>query len=891
VSSPARRRRAPTAALRLGLGPALLAGLGFAIDARHDACAEMPRAAAAVLTMQQARERADRVSDVAYDLTLELDGQAPAYGGRVVVTFSLADADRDMTLDFTGGRLAGVDVNGAAVDTRYNGFFLTLPAASLKRGTNRVDVRFSHPYSTDGSGLYRFEDPEDGRDYLYTDFEPYHQNRLFPSFDQPALKARFTSTVTVPATWQVISNVAESAVVANGDKRTWTFPRSPPISTYLFALHAGEYHVWKSSAGDVPLRLFARESLAKYVEADKWFTYTREGLAFYAKYFDLPYPFGKYDQIIVPHFNAGAMENAGAVTFSERYLRRGPYARQDRRAIASTILHEMAHMWFGDLVTMDWWNGLWLNESFAEFMSVLAMNAATEFTDQWLESYRATLQAYDADERDTTHPIEQPTPDTDAAFANFDAITYEKGSATLSQLNYFVGPEAFRRGVGNYLKAHAYDNTDIEDFLGAVSAAAGRDLEDWANEWLRTAGADSVAAEVGCRQGRIATLELVQTAPEAWPTLRVHRTQVGLYDFGADKVGVRTIPVTYDGPRTVVDAARGQRCPDMVYPNHGAWDYVRVRLDPQALRTLGEHLSGFGDPLTRLMLWQNVWDMVQDARLPVTGFLDFALAHLDDEPNETVERQVLSSLEQAVDYLVAIEPAAESLAVYGPRVENYLWQRLAASAPGSDRQLLLLDSYVRAVTSEAGVKKVAALLDGSATLPGLTIDPDRRWTLLQTLSAHGYSRAPELIAAERKRDGSDEGRLRALAAEAAAPDEAVKRRWVKKLLDPAAETTLAEFRAVARGLFPRNQTALRLKYTADAIAALPRVERSRDPEFYSPLIFGVLKPVCSRNYLDEIDRAVSAAQSLHPQIRQDLKDIRFDVTRCLKVAAELRAAP
>ena len=417
-----------------------------------------------MLTKEHAQARSARISEVTYALEFELDGEAPEYAGQVTITFKLGDVQEDLSVDFFGGAVSSVQINDRMLATShaeqgagdvdasdrliapYNGFYLSLPAQALHTGMNVVDIGFTHPYSSDSSGMYRFRDPVDDRDYLYTDFEPYDQNRLFPSFDQPDLKARYSTQVSVPANWQVISIVAESSIVEQGGRKLWTFPPSAPISTYIYALHAGEYQRWESSAGDIPLRLFARASLAEYVYPDDWFIPTIQGFDFFQRYFDIPYPFGKYDQVIVPHFNAGAMENVGAVTFSERYLRRGTVTRADRRSLASVILHEMAHMWFGNLVTMDWWNGLWLNESFATFMATLAMMEATEYTEARQVAYRRTIGAYRADERDTTHPIEMPIADTDTAFANFDAITYSKGSATLFQLNHLVGPEAFGAG-------------------------------------------------------------------------------------------------------------------------------------------------------------------------------------------------------------------------------------------------------------------------------------------------------------------------------------------------------------------------------------------------------------------------------------------------------------
>ena len=424
-----------------------------------------------------------------------------------------------------------------------------------------MEIAFSHPYSSDGNGLYRFRDPVDGRDYLYTNFEPYDANRLFPCFDQPDLKATYATRVTVPAAWQVISITAASGVEDQGERKVWTFPPSARISTYIYALHGGEYQRWESLASDIPMRLFARASIAERVHPEHWFGPTEQGFAFFQAYFDIPYPFDKYDQVIVPHFNAGAMENVGAVTFSERFLRSGKVTRQARRSLASVILHEMAHMWFGNLVTMDWWNGLWLNESFATFMANLALREGTAFTEAPLDAFRRTVFAYRADERDTTHPIEMPTPTTDVAFANFDAITYSKGSATLAQLNQLVGPRPFQLGVRNYLRSQAYGNATIGDFIGAIGSAADRNLESWSADWLDQPGTNGVEVEFDCSDGQVVSLAVRQTAPPEWPTLRTHRTQLGLYNFERGEVAARLLPVTYSGTRTAVPESDGDALP------------------------------------------------------------------------------------------------------------------------------------------------------------------------------------------------------------------------------------------------------------------------------------------------------------------------------------------
>jgi len=862
----------------------IVAVIGVQVIAWNTAAAQPGRPASAVLPLEAAQSRSARVSDVAYDLAFRLDADSAEFSGRVSTVFELTDAQDDLTLDFYDGTVATIEVNDQAIDGQYNGFYLTLPSSALRSGANRVEIEFSHPYSTDGSGLYRFRDPEDGRDYLYTDFEPYDQNRVFPSFDQPDLKARYSTRVTVPADWQVISIVRESGITEDGGLRTWTFPESAPISTYIYALHAGQYHSWQSTAGDIPLRLFARESLARYVRPDDWFGFTQQGFEFFQDYFDVPYAFGKYDQVIVPHFNAGAMENVGAVTFSERYLRRGAMTRQDRRGIASVILHEMAHMWFGDLVTMQWWNGLWLNESFATFMSTLAMAENTEFDEAWHIAYRNKVGAYRADERDTTHPIELPIADTNEAFASFDSITYNKGQAVLRQLNYLVGPESFRQGISNYLKTHAYGNTTIDDFLGAISAASGRDLTDWATDWLHEPGTNGIEVELDCVDDEIRSMAVLQSSPEEWPTMRTHRTQVGLYDFYAGEVSVRTVPATYSGLRTNIAEASGQPCPDFVYANHGDWDYARVGLQADILPTLSRYLGAFDDALTRSMLWQSVWDMVLDTRLSVPDYVEFALMNVRGETDDAVVRQVLGGLQSSLRYLIRLDGDVH-LAELGPRIENYFWQEFLVSPAGADRQLLMFDNYVRAVTSAEGLERLGVILAGHATLPGgFDLDQDRRWSLLQALAERDHPGVETLLPGEIARDPSDLGRLRAVGVEAALPDPDRKRHWIDMMLSGEdIPVTLTEYRTAAGSLFPTHQHELQLSFAEEIFDRLAFISENRDPGFYRSVVGGLLGTVCDREYLARLEDAVNGSESLPPMMQRSLRDIRFEVERCLTI--------
>ena len=852
--------------------------------------AQDPREAKAALTLDQARERAARISDVSYSLAFELDGESPEYSGIVTAAFDLdkdlGDVQGWLTIDFTGGTVAAINVNGRAVDMNYNGFFLTLPETVLQDGTNTIEITFSHPYSNDGAGLYRFRDPEDGRYYLYTDFEPYDQNRLFPSFDQPDLKARYTTEVTVPSDWQVISIVAESEVADRDGKRIWNFPESLPISTYIYALHAGQYHRWDASAGDLPLRLFARESLAPYIYPDHWFGPTQQGFNFYQWYFEMPYPFGKYDQIIVPHFNAGAMENVGAVTFSERYLSRGTVTRQNRRSIASVILHEMAHMWFGDIVTMDWWNGLWLNESFATFMATLAMVEATEFSDEWQSSYRRTVRAYQADERDTTHPIELVIPDTDAAFANFDTITYEKGSAVLTQLNHFVGPEVFRRGVSRYLKQHAFGNTTIDDFLGAISAEAGQSLQSWARDWLNEPGTNGVRVELSCRDDAIETMSITQDAPANWPVLRQHRTQLGLYRFDEAGVLVSTLPVTYAGERSDVIGAVGLPCPDLIYANHGDWDYARVRLSASSIELLKSNLNTFDDPLARAMLWQSVYDLMLDTELTPIEFIEFALANISPEPVDEVTAQVLGEISGALSYWVRSGEKTDELSTAAALLEDFLWQQMLASRAGSDRQLMFFDRYRTSVSSTAGRERLAALLTAEETLlpAGLTLDQDRRWSILTRLGEFGGPNIDQMLTLEQALDPTEEGRLSALSVVAAAPDTARQQEIMQQLLNPEAGLAVSDARAIASGLFPDHQQALQLEIAGTVLDEIQRISDEVDPLYFRFITGGLLGVICDETYLDRLNQAISGTDTLHPSLLKSLLDMRFDSVRCLAIA-------
>ena len=846
------------------------------------------RPAENTLPAEYAGFRSARLDDVEYDLRLNLDEGAESFSGRVILKFRLSEAEHPLTIDFADGTVESVAVNGESVEPDYQGNFITVPGDALREGANEILVEYRHPYSTSGQGLHRFVDPEDSRVYLHTHFEPYDANRVFPCFDQPDLKAHFSLEVTAPASWQVVSAASDWQVEdETGGARKWRFARTGPISTYIFPLHAGDYRVWESEADGIPLRLFARHSLAPYVVPEDWFRLTRQGFEFFQEWFDMPYPYGKYDQLIVPEFNIGGMENVAAVTYSEGFIRRGEYTRQNRESMANVLLHEMSHMWFGDLVTPAWWDGLWLKEAFATYMAFLAQAEATEFADAWHMFYAQSKQrAYEADQLVTTHPIEVPVEDTHSAFANFDRITYQKGASVLTQLSHYVGHDAFRAGVRLYLNRHAGGTTRLEDFIAALETASGRDLAHWVTEWLERAGLNGLEVELSCEDGVIESLRLRQTAPEDHPTLRTHRLQLGLYRLGEDADDFQTtlIPVLVKGGETEVEAARGSLCPDMAYPNHGDWAFIKVHLDPATLRVLGDRLPRITDPLLRSMFLQSFWDMTRDARFNLFDYVDLALEIASTENSDRVVLQLSSAMEDAARYLWRLPPSADPDRIRSLKnIEDFVAERIRLADRGSDRQTLWIDAYLNIAHSPEAAERIGAWLQPGEAV-SVHLDQDRRWNAVVTLNALGAADGEELRRRELASDPSDNGRRKSLAAEAARPEEGNKRSWLDRIRDPAADLSLARRRAVMWNLFPPNQYLLQAALFADILGSLPRVGEQHEDAFLSS--YGAMIPkLCREESVSRLAQAVENHGDINPILLRALKVAHQEDARCLRMAA------
>jgi len=834
----------PAGLLLAGSLALLLSACGSDERASNQATAPLPVPALAtpatglreelrLLSEDYMRFRKAQVASPAYHLDIDLEAGSDSFSGTAVLSFELAAGNTaPLTIDFDNGNIEALTVNGEPADFRYERWFISIPAAALRSGANVVSIRYRRPFATDGAGLHKFTDPEDGAEYFYTNFEPYDANRWFPHFDQPNLKAPLTLEVTAPTSWQVIANTRESSISGNDDRQHWVFPTTAPLSSYVYALHAGPYTMWEDMAGDIPLRLFSRRSLAQYVVPEEWFVPTQRSFAFFQDWFEVPYPFGKYDQVIVPDFNAGAMENVGAVTFNERYISRGEKSTAQLRSLASVIAHEMAHMWFGDLVTMDWWNGLWLNESFATYMANLALERASSFDKVWDSFYTGNkLWAYDTDALVTTHPIELQVPSTADAFTNFDGITYGKGGSVLKQLPYLIGEENFRIGIRNYLQTHAYGNTTLDDFVDALSQASGINLDQWQQEWLYRSGTNTLQADFTCEAGLLSSLRLLQSVPtvsSADKDLRSQRTQIGLYRYSDQGMQLgAALPVTYKGAVTWIPEAIGQPCPDLVLPNEDDWAYLKISLDNRSFATLTRYINEFANPTTRLMLWQSLWDSVQDGSLSLLQYLDFTLAAIAEEQDDNVLRHVTGNLGSTFSYLARFGTHAGERA----RIQDFLFDQLQAAAPGSEQQKIWYDAFISRAHTPAALDYLSALLDGNESIAGLTIDQDRRWGLVVALNRYQHGDHAARLAAERARDPSDQGSNMALAAEAVQPDPAVKARWFDIIVNQPDSYKLASLRTAMAWLFPAEQLMLLEPYRERILAAVPLLTETATPEF------------------------------------------------------------
>ncbi|MBE8521757.1 aminopeptidase N [Amycolatopsis sp. H6(2020)] len=800
------------------------------------------------LTRDQAKLRADLLDVTGYDIELDLtDGHGrpgeKTFASTTTVRFSSARAGESTWVDLVADRVHSATLNGADVDVSAYVEDKGIALAGLAE-SNELTVTADCRYMNTGEGLHRFVDPVDDGVYLYTQFETADAKRMFACFDQPDLKSVYRLTVIAPKDWKVVSNaIAESAEeTPEGAVRT-VFKESERISTYLVALVAGPYAEWRDEYTDehktIPLGIYCRASLAEHMDADRLFTETKQGFGFYHEKFGTPYPFSKYDQLFVPEFNAGAMENAGAVTFLEDYVFRSRVTRYAYERRAETLLHEMAHMWFGDLVTMRWWDDLWLNESFATFASVLAQAEATEYKNAWTSFANIEKSwAYRQDQLPSTHPIAADIVDLHAVEVNFDGITYAKGASVLKQLVAYVGLDHFLDGLKVYFSKHAWGNATLADLLGALEEASGRDLSWWSAQWLETTGLNSLSPryEIGA-DGTFTSFAVVQSgAKPGAGELRTHRVAVGVYDEDSAGKIVRKhrVELDVDGDRTEVPDLVGQPAGKLVLVNDDDLTYCTMRLDPASLTTLIDRIADITDPLPRTLCWSAAWEMTREAELKARDFVTLVQRGIHTETEVGVVQRLLLQAQTALNSYAEQEWAA---ATGWPAFTTRLLELVRDAEPGSDHQLAFVNSLAGSVLDAATLSVVSGWLDGSAPLPGLTVDTDLRWRLLHTLVAHGEADATE-IDAELARDNTATGRRQAERARALRPtDEAKADAWQRAVYDDELPNAVSD--SLISGFSHPGQKALLGSYVARYFEVIDEVWQRRSSERAQPIAIGL----------------------------------------------------
>ncbi|MEX1078824.1 MAG: aminopeptidase N [Homoserinimonas sp.] len=687
------------------------------------------------LTRSEAQERKAIVTVSNYDITLDLTTGEETFRSTTVVSFT-ATTGSSTFIDAIVRTAHSVNLNGVDLDPSIADG-VRIPLDNLA-ADNVLTVVADAEYTNTGEGLHRFVDPVDGEVYLYSQFEVPDSRRVFAVFEQPDLKAKFTFTVTAPAYWQVVSNSPTPEPVVTGDTATWSFAPTPILSSYVTAIVAGPYEsvrseLTSSDGRTIPLGIFSRKSLSQHVDADYIFDKTREGFAYFEEKFEHPYPFEKYDQLFVPEFNAGAMENAGAITFTETYVFRSKVtdAIKERRVV--TILHELAHMWFGDLVTMKWWNDLWLNESFAEWASTIAVAEATEWTEAWT-TFQAMEKswAYRQDQLPSTHPVVATINDLEDVQVNFDGITYAKGGSVLKQLVAWVGREAFFSGVAAYLNKHAWGNAELSDLFTELEATSGRDLASWTKLWLETAGVNTLRCEVQTDSaGTITGFAVLQSAAADYPTIRPHRLAIGLYDFDGDKLQrVHRIEIDVDGERTDVPDLIGHQRSALILLNDDDLAYAKVRLDEESLAVAIQHLGSIENPLARSIVWGSAWDSTRDAEMAARDYVRLVLGNIASESESTTIRTTLNQLALVARQYVNPATRAETIT----RVGDALWSLAQNAAGGSDAQFQFVKFFAQLASTDQHYNTLAGLRDGSISLDGLEIDTDLSWELLEGLA-------------------------------------------------------------------------------------------------------------------------------------------------------------
>jgi aminopeptidase N len=837
------------------------------------------------LSRTEAKDRAEHLYVNSYAVTLDVTKGEETFYSKSEVSFTCNKPGYSTFIDAVGRSVISATLNGAAVDvSNFDGesIFLTNLAAD-----NTLVIELEAEYSKSGEGLQRSVDPADGEIYLYSQGETAHIRNMFACFDQPSLKATFTLTVTTPGHWQAVSNNPVESKTTKGELVEWKFTTTPRIATYLDALIAGPYssvHDVYKGEKEIPLGIYCRKSMMQYLDPEDIFLITKQGFEYFEKVFGLAYPFEKYDQIAVVDFNFGAMENAGAVTFREDVLVfRSHMPEKAYLSRANTILHEMAHMWFGDMVTMFWWDDLWLNESFAEWSSYLALSESTRFNGAWTEFNSARKNwAYRQDQLSSTHPIIADMVDMEAVNANFDGITYAKGASVLHQLVAHVGRPQFIAGLQKYFAKHAWGNTTLNDLLVELEASSGRKLDTWVHTWLQTAGVNTLRPQLdidGDVYKSVVISQEVPLVPAGSKELRPHRLAVGLYDISGDSLNLRkSVELDVVGASTVVTELSGEKVADLLLINDRDLSYAKLRFDDRSIATLKKYLGRLNDPLARALSWAAIWDMHRDAQISSADFIEIALSGLAGEDDDAIVNIVIGQLGTSVEGYASDANRDK----YREKLAAGFWNLMQSSAPASDLQLLYSRAFAANAHTPEQIKNVRGILNGE--IKGLKVDTDRRWDFLIALTERGATTQAELDA-ELASDNTTSGNLLFETAKAATPNAEAKAYAFNTVMHQDAQTSVRS--ALVAGFQRPIQRHLLAPFVDLYFENLLSEWESKSYEGAAKFVTGMYPSwIISQVTLDKTNAWLNGVGKDAPAVlRKLVKESQDGVIRALKVQA------
>ena len=840
-----------------------------------------------VLSESDAATRSKNISNVEYHLDLNLPGGASdTYSGTLEATFTI-ETNPETFLDFTGFEITTLILNGRVIaDPSWNGHRLLIGTRDgLLTGVNTIRLEYINEYDHTGDGFHQFIDPEDNQEYVYSNFEPYSAHRLFPCFDQPNIKAQYKLSVECPSDWTLIGNSKTDSINDIGGGRTrHDFEQTKLFSTYLFALVGGPYQKFesqynskKSNSEIIPLRFYARKSLAPHVDEAELFEVTCQGFEYFEDFFDFAYPFGKYDQIFVPEFNHGAMENVGAITHSERLVFRDPPTYNQRLTRAEVILHEMAHMWFGDLVTMNWWNDLWLNESFASYMSFLALTENTRFTDAW-QSFNSRMKAwaYRQDQLITTHPVAGEVIDTDQTFLNFDGITYGKGAAVIKQLVKTIGMPAFKSGMQRYMAEHAFSNTTLDDWLESLGEGVDQDLRGWADSWLETAQHNSIQIRRTGSKDDHNMMLVSQSAPDEFPTIRSHTLELLAGDLVDSVFTSTTHEIVVADQSNQINISNNTA--DFLFPNFGDHGYVQVILDPESLEFVKQHLEKITDPLLRMQIWQSLWEMVRNQELSSLDYIRIATEKVKIENDLELIQVIIEQLGAAVSRYVP-----EEVKLSEARNLFTLAKSQLAVAQNSDERILWGRAMFGFAIADDDISESLDIINGKASIKEFTPDQDMRWGVITSAIAAGFENAQSLVAEELANDPTDRGERAALRANTSVPNKETKDQAWDKFTSGSGYGSLHQTAAAMSGFLWWKQADLLTPYVERFFSEVTQVFETEENHF-AQSYFGSLFPGYLVDYdlLEKSNRLLEKTPPDNQLLRRMLLEANDNLSRAIK---------